>query len=68
MSRYPKRKTRDSIGLLSDYEDVLAIISRRIQQIVFKRNQNQRPFQNKKEINKIKITCYGCNKVGQIKT
>lgn len=36
--------------------------------MVFRRNQNQRPSQNKKEIDKSKITCYNCNKVGHFKT
>lgn len=39
---------------------------------VFTKIQNRNPFQNKRdprkaEIDKIKITCYGCNKIGYFK-
>ncbi|XP_058783345.1 uncharacterized protein LOC131658028 [Vicia villosa] len=63
----------EETGFLSEDENDLALISRRIQQMILKRNQNRRSFQPRKdyqkpEIDKSKITCYGCNKLGHFKT
>ena len=37
----------------SEDEDDLALISRKIQRMVFRRNQNRRPFQNRREPQKV---------------
>ncbi|XP_058741394.1 uncharacterized protein LOC131613765 [Vicia villosa] len=65
--------TEEDTGFLSEDENDLALISRRIQQMILKRNQNRKSFQPRKEyqkpeIDKSKITCYGCNKLGHFKT
>ncbi|XP_058783740.1 uncharacterized protein LOC131658467 [Vicia villosa] len=65
--------TEEETGFLSEDENDLALISRRIQQMILKRNQNRKSFQPRKdyqkpEIDKSKITCYGCNKLGHFKT
>lgn len=64
---------KDQVEPHSEDEDELALISRRIQRMVFKRNQNRRPFQNRREpqrteIDKSKVNCFGCNKPGHYKS
>lgn len=68
-----ERKNEEPKKHFSEDEDDLALISWRIQEMVFRKIQNRNPFQNKRdprkaEIDKIKITCYGCNKIGHFKT
>ncbi|XP_058774735.1 uncharacterized protein LOC131649005 [Vicia villosa] len=70
-SKETQIKIEESNESPSGDEDDLALISKCIQQMVFRRGQNKRPFRRdpqKAEIDKSKITCYGCNKVGHFKT
>ncbi|XP_058775330.1 uncharacterized protein LOC131649593 [Vicia villosa] len=70
-SKETQMKSEESNETPSEYEDDLALISKRIRQMVFRRGQNKRPFRRepqKAEIDKSKITCFGCNKVGHFKT
>ncbi|XP_073225551.1 uncharacterized protein [Cicer arietinum] len=52
---------------LSEDEDDLVMISRKIQRMLNRRGQNRGPPQ-KEKIDKSQITCYGCNKMGHYKT
>ncbi|XP_073220723.1 uncharacterized protein [Cicer arietinum] len=52
---------------LSEDEDDLVLISRKIQRMLNRRGQNRGPPQ-KEKIDKSQITCYGCNNMGHYKT
>jgi len=54
-------------------EDELALISKRIQIMMIRRNQIRKKFPNtnnntKIEADKIQVTCFGCNKTGHYKS
>ncbi|XP_058784566.1 uncharacterized protein LOC131659382 [Vicia villosa] len=69
-SKETQLKIEESNESPSEDEDDLTLISKHIQQMVFRRG-NKRPFRRdpqKAEIDKSKITCYGCNKVVHFKT
>jgi len=66
-------ESNDDLINQSEDEVDLALISRKIQKMVFRRNQNRRPFQNRREPQKVekdksKIECFGCNKLGHYKS
>lgn len=68
-----ERKNEEPTKHFSEDEDDLALISWRIQEMAFRKIQIRNPVQNKRdpqrdEIDKTKITCYGCNKIGHFKT
>ena len=53
-------------------EDELALISKRIQRMMLRRNQIRKKFPNtnnnsRTEVDKSQVTCYGCNKTGHYK-
>ena len=52
-----ERSSSQNLESNDDYinqsEDDLALISRKIQRMVFRRNQNRRPFQNRREPQKV---------------
>jgi hypothetical protein len=63
----------DDYNNQSEDEVDLALISRKIQRMVFRRNQNKRPFQHRREPQKVetdksKVQCFGCNKLGHYKS
>jgi hypothetical protein len=54
-------------------EDELALISKRIQRMMLRRNQIRKKFPNtnnstRTEADKSQVTCYGCNKTGHYKS
>jgi len=54
-------------------EDELALISKRIQRMMMRRNQIRKKFPNtnnntRTEADKSQVTCYGCNKTGHYKS
>jgi len=66
-------ESNDDLINQSEDEVDLALISRKIQTMVFRRNQNRRPFQNRREPQKVKtdkskVQCFGCNKLGHYKS
>jgi len=46
-------ENQDERSSSQNLEDDLALISRKIQRMVFRRNQNRRPFQNRREPQKV---------------
>ncbi|CAJ2665549.1 unnamed protein product [Trifolium pratense] len=56
-----------------DNEEEFALLSRRIQRLMMRRNQMRRTFPNKRngakpEVDMSKIQCYGCNQFGHYKS
>ena len=56
-----------------EVEDELALISKRIQRMMIRRNQIRKKFPNtnnstRTEADKSQVTCYGCNKTGHYKS
>jgi len=56
-----------------EVEDELALISKRIQRMMMRRNQIRKKFPNtinntRTEADKTKVTCFGCNKTGHYKS
>ncbi|MCI09085.1 phytoalexin-deficient 4-2 protein, partial [Trifolium medium] len=68
-----KDETFSSKDLLDeDNEEELALLSRRIQRLMMRRNQLRRTFPNRRngaipEVDMSKIQCYGCNQFGHYK-
>jgi len=59
-------------NIQGEAEDELALISKKIQRLMRRRDQIKRYFPNKKdnskgEVDKSQVTCYGCNKLRHYK-
>jgi len=66
------KETEEEQIVQEEAEDELALISKKIQRMMKRRNQIKRYFptrrdNSKKKVDKIQVTCFGCNKQGHYK-
>jgi hypothetical protein len=66
------KETEEEQIVQEEAEDELALISKKIQRMMKRRDQIKRYFPNrrdnsKREVDKSQVTCYGCNKQGHYK-
>jgi hypothetical protein len=71
-SQIEEKEIEEEQIVQEEAEDELALISKKIQRMMKRRNQIKRYFptrrdNSKKEVDKSQVTCFGCNKLGHYK-
>ena len=71
-ARSLKKETEEEQIVQEEAKGELALITKKIQRMMRRRDQIKRYFPNKKdnskrEVDKSQVTCYGCNKQGHYK-
>jgi len=71
-SQVEEKETEEEQIVQKEAKDELALISKKIQRMMKRRNQIKRHFptrrdNSKREVDKSQVTCFGCNKLGHYK-